>query len=329
MSWSPSRTEPAAAVTETAPQPHSELDSGPIRWPAEAIWEAVYPLLPGFTVEVLPSIDSSNSELMRRLRGQSGQSGDVPQLEPVLLVAETQTAGRGRLGRVWQSRRGDSLTFSLSLPFKPADWSGLSLVVGISIAETLDAMAAEASTSVSKTAKEPQRRSSVLLKWPNDLWLSTPAGDHKLGGILVETANGAGIRHVVIGAGINIRPPAAPAVDPQAVAPSVPAGGFQEVLPGITVADVLGRIVLPLVQALQAFEQFGFAPFQSRFAARDALAGREVKLSDGTTGSAHGVGEDGALLVHTATGMKQVTSSEVSVRPLAPRSTNSPDGSAC
>jgi hypothetical protein len=41
----------------------------PIRWPAEALWEALAPSLPGFTVEVLPEIDSSNTELMRRFRG--------------------------------------------------------------------------------------------------------------------------------------------------------------------------------------------------------------------------------------------------------------------
>ena len=70
-----------------------------------AISEAVSPLLPGFTVEVLPEIDSTNTELMRRAR--AGRA------EPVLLVAEQQTAGRGRLGRGWASRAGDSLTFSL------------------------------------------------------------------------------------------------------------------------------------------------------------------------------------------------------------------------
>ncbi|MDP4613148.1 MAG: biotin--[acetyl-CoA-carboxylase] ligase, partial [Limnohabitans sp.] len=59
----------------------------PSFWPAETIWEQVYPLLPDFTVEVLPEIDSSNSELMRRAR--AGQH------EPTLLVAEHQTAGRG------------------------------------------------------------------------------------------------------------------------------------------------------------------------------------------------------------------------------------------
>ena len=97
-------------------------------WPAEWIWEQVHPLLPEFTIEVLPEIDSSNSELMRRAR--SGQH------EATLLVAERQTAGRGRMGRVWQSRPGDSLTFSLGLPLAPKDWSGLSLAVGLSLAES-------------------------------------------------------------------------------------------------------------------------------------------------------------------------------------------------
>lgn len=278
----------------------------PVRWPAEAIWQAVEPSLPGFTVEVLPSIDSTSSELMRRLRGQDGVP---PQPEPVLLVAQTQTAGRGRLGRAWQSREGDSLTFSLSLPLQPADWSGLSLVVGISLAESLDAL----------LDRRPQAPPHVRLKWPNDLWLATPQGERKLGGILVETAGGGGAsgRHVVIGAGINIRAPAALADDPQARAAAVPPGGLRDIWPDASAEQVLLAVVPPLVQALLAFGRFGFAPFQSRFAARDVLAGRNVQLSDGTSGSAHGVGEDGALLVHTADGMKQITSSEVSVRPVA------------
>ena len=276
----------------------------PIRWPAEAIWEAVAPTLPGFTVEVLPEIDSTNSELMRRFKGSPGKP---PQPEPLLLVAEQQSAGRGRLGRSWQSRRGDSLTFSLSLPLEPADWSGLSLAVGISVAESLDPPAAGQARHTS-----PPR---IRLKWPNDLWLSTPQGERKLAGILVETASGDDTRQVVIGVGINIRPVPLPAADP-ALAAAVAPGGLQELDPGMDAAQALLRIVPALVQAVQAFEQFGFAPFQARFAVRDVLCGRAVQLSDGTQGTAHGVTENGALLVHTADGMREVTSSEVSVRPV-------------
>jgi hypothetical protein len=134
-------------------------------WYEDRIAAAVAPLLPGFTVEAVAEIDSTNTELMRRAR-----AGLIP---PVLLVAERQTAGRGRLGRPWQSAQqgGDdaaSLTFSLGLPLAPRDWSGLSLAVGVSVAESLD----------------PSGDAKVALKWPNDLWVD----DRKLAGILIETA---------------------------------------------------------------------------------------------------------------------------------------------
>ena len=275
--------------------------TAPIRWPAEAVWEAVAPLLPGFTVEVLPSIDSTNTELMRRAR--AGQT------EPTLLVAEQQTAGRGRLGRVWQSDVGASLMLSLGLPMVPRDWSGLSLAVGVSVAESLQP---------TLPPLEPGQPPRIGLKWPNDLWLS---GDRKLGGILVETASfvapqaahpttaqGTAARYVVVGIGINVLPRSGEGM-------SMPPGSLQDVEPGLDAPAALLRIVPPLVAMLQGFDACGFAPVQPRFAARDVLQGRPVTLSDGQTGTAHGVAEDGALLVHTAQGMQTVTSAEISVRP--------------
>lgn len=277
------------------------MTTAPIRWPAEAVWEAVAPLLPGFTVEVLPSIDSTNTELMRRAR--AGQT------EPTLLVAEQQTAGRGRLGRVWQSDVGASLMLSLGLPMAPRDWSGLSLAVGVSVAESLQP---------TLPPLEPGQPPRIGLKWPNDLWLS---GDRKLGGILVETASfvapqaaqpatthGTAARYVVVGIGINVLPRSGEGM-------SMPPGCLQDVEPGLDAPAALLRIVPPLVAMLQGFEACGFAPVQARFAARDVLQGRPVTLSDGQTGTAHGVAEDGALLVHTAQGMQAVTSAEISVRP--------------
>ena len=281
------------------------LPSTPIRWPAETIWQTVSPHLPGFTVEVLPAIDSSNTELLRRFK--SGRP------EPTLLVAEHQTAGRGRLGRHWQSTRADSLTFSLGLSLQPADWSGLSLAVGISLADSLDPARAA-----------PQH---IGLKWPNDLWLCSAEGERKLGGILVETASWEGQRFVVIGVGINIhavalaRAPAVGAGDAfRPVPSSVPPAALDALLPGIDAPQALLQVVAPLVRAVQAFEHFGFTPFQARFARRDVLSGRAVQVFDGAAsveGSAHGVAENGALRVHTAAGMKEITSSEVSVRPAA------------
>lgn len=253
-----------------------------LRWPAESIWEAVSPLLPGFTVEVLPALPSTNTELMQRAR--AGRT------EPVLLVAEAQTAGRGRLGRTWTTGVGDALTFSLGLPLAPADWSGLSLAVGVAVAEALD----------------PR----VAIKWPNDLWVD----GRKLAGILVETAGFAGAvpgpRYAVVGVGINIAPRPADGL-------RTPPAALQDLWPQADAPAALARIARPLVEALQAFEREGFAGFQARYAARDLLRDRAVTLSDGLAGTAHGVNESGALLVHTEAGLQAVTSAEVSVRPVA------------
>lgn len=249
-----------------------------LQWPAEAIWEAVAPLLPGFTVEVLGETDSTNTELMRRAR--------AGRLEPVLLVAEAQTAGRGRLGRRWDggAQVGDVLTFSLGWPLPQADWSALSLTVGVSLAHSL--------------------HPAIRLKWPNDLWWQ----DRKLAGILIETMQWAELRYAVIGVGINIR---APAGGPWATAPA----WLQELLPALDAPAALARVAPALVRDLQRFAAEGWVAFAPAFAARDALRGRAVRLSDGTEGVAAGVDGRGALLVHTAQGLRAIDSAEVSVRP--------------
>jgi BirA family transcriptional regulator, biotin operon repressor / biotin---[acetyl-CoA-carboxylase] ligase len=250
---------------------------------AHAIELAIAPKLIGFSVEVLASIDSTNSELMRRAR--EGYAA------PVLLVAQSQTAGRGRLGRSWTSRglnaSGElpALTFSLGLPLQMRDWSGLSLAVGLSVASSL--------------------HPDIRLKWPNDLWWD----DRKLAGILIETAGMAdAVRYAVIGVGLNITPPDGSGL-------STAPAWLQELWPQATAALALERVAESLIDTLLRFTQQGFAPLQTAFAARDALRGRAVSLSDGTTGQAQGVDAAGALLVHTAAGLKKITTAEVSVRP--------------
>jgi BirA family biotin operon repressor/biotin-[acetyl-CoA-carboxylase] ligase len=253
-----------------------------IRWQAEAIWEQVVPLLPGFTVEILPQIDSTNTELMRRAR--AGQT------EPTLLVAERQTAGRGRLGRDWQSDTQDglaTLTFSLGLPLQPADWSGLSLAVGLAVVQAL--------------------HPALKLKWPNDVWLD----DRKLAGILIETTSVGNVRFAVIGIGINLLPRDSAGL-------RTPAAALQELVPQVDAPNTLEALVLPLVRAVQAFEAQGFAGLREAFHTRDLLYGREVLCTDGTQGMARGVDASGALLVHTASGLQKISSAEVSVRPVPP-----------
>lgn len=280
-------------------------------WPAEDLWQTLVALLPDITVEVLPEIDSTNSELMRR--AHAGHT------HPVLLVAELQTAGRGRLGRPWHGQVGDALTFSLGLPLAPPDWSGLSLAVGLSLARSLD----------------PDGSLGIRLKWPNDLWVAqpdTPQGWGKLAGILIETATlshlapsaatNTAARYCVVGVGINIAPP-------QAEGLSTAPMGLQNVLANananananvnvnvnVNAQNTLTQVAAPLLSTLLAFERHGFAPLQNAFNARDALHNAPVVLSDGRSGTARGVNAAGALCVDTAAGQEAITSSEVSVRP--------------
>lgn len=261
------------------------------KWGTPALWETLSPLLPGLSIEVVESIASTNAELVERLRvvASSGRHRHVraDDLNPCLLVAEQQTEGRGRLGRAWQSAAGASLTFSLSLPLQRADWSGLSLAVGLAVAEALD----------------PQAK-HLGLKWPNDLWISD--GSHrKLGGILIEAISVGTSRVAVIGVGLNIQPLG------QGVA------SLSEFHPGATAAWALGKLMPVLAQRLLRFEQQGFAEAAEAFAQRDILRGRTLTTTDPACplGLAEGVDVDGALLLRGDTGPHRIVSGEVSVRP--------------
>lgn len=272
----------------------------PLAWEAEALWQQLEPMLPDLSVEVLARTDSTNNQVLQRLRGAAAapapEGARLPgrrasDTQPCLLVAEHQTAGRGRLGRSWQSRAGASLTFTLALPLSPPDWSGLSLAIGVALAEALDPLPPDG-------AGTPLLR----LKWPNDIWLD----ERKLGGILIETLSVGEQRMAVIGVGLNVLPMEIGAV-------STGYACLTEILPDATVPAVLHRVAPPMVQALREFERHGFAAFQARYARRDLLAGRGVR-SGSTEGVAVGVGPDGALLVRTAEGEQRIVSSEVSVR---------------
>jgi BirA family biotin operon repressor/biotin-[acetyl-CoA-carboxylase] ligase len=251
----------------------------PQRWPAENIWQSVVPHLPGFSVEILPEIDSSNTELMRRAR--AGQH------DPILLVAERQSAGRGRQGRAWLGETGDALTFSIGLAYQPSNWSGLSLAVGLSLAESLGP--------------------DVQLKWPNDLWRQ----QRKLGGILIEAASQGLQSYAVIGVGLNVRKPTATDL-------RTPAAAIEEFWEGATAPQVLERVAAPLIHMLLEFASQGFAPLQNRFMQRDAILGQTIATSDGHLGECEGVDEFGILQIATANGRVKINSAEVSVRPVKP-----------
>jgi BirA family biotin operon repressor/biotin-[acetyl-CoA-carboxylase] ligase len=271
-----------------------------LQWGAEALWERLEPLLPGLSVEVVRQADSTNTRLLARARG-GDVAGDAVaargrravDTQPCLYVAEQQTQGRGRMGRAWLASPGASLTFSLALPLAPADWSGLSLAVGLALADAL----------------EPAAAQRVGLKWPNDLWLlDAPHAGRKLGGILIETVAVGGRRLCVVGVGLNVLPLSAADL-------SQGYACVQELDAAATAPGVLAQVAVPLVQALKAFEAEGFAPLVGRYGRRDVLRGQPVTttLSSVPGGVAEGVDARGALQVR-AGGLHAVDSGEVSVR---------------
>lgn len=295
-----------------APHPLARLNHA-----AEALWEPLGRIWQehlqatgqahgdgGVGIDVLAEVDSTNTALMQRAR-----SGDT---SPTLMVALTQTAGRGRMGKSWQAVAGGSLTFSVSLPMSPASWSGLSLAVGVGVVEGL--LAAHAAAEQTGHPAPP-----LKLKWPNDVWVNHT----KLGGILVETAHIGDKRQVVVGVGINVLPvpsvlPTAPSLPPSPASPAlppVPPAAWSDWVPGAHAADVLRGMAPTLMHSLLQFEREGFAAFQARFAALDALAGQPVVLSDGSHGMARGVNATGELLIEGPNGVRALHSTEVSIRP--------------
>ena len=297
-------------MTDPQASPRHPVGAARPHWGAEALWQALVPLLPGLSIEVVQSLDSTNSELTDRLRNASRvqqvpgdrRGGRVDDLFPQMLVAINQTAGRGRLGRRWHSTAGSSLTFSLALPLRRTDWSGLSLAVGLAVVEALD--------------PDGQR---LGLKWPNDLILREPGGGsasdkrhpmgRKLGGILIESVAVGEQRAAVIGIGVNVIPQPVAEAD-------YGAGALTELWPEATPQEALARIGEPLVRTLVAFERDGFAPLQDAYARRDVLRGQVVKTTDAAMpeGVAAGVDADGALQVSGNGQTRRVVSGEVSVR---------------
>lgn len=239
------------------------------------------------SLDVAWTLDSTNSELLRR---------PAPERGVEVLLAEQQTGGRGRRGRQWASPIASNLYLSLSRQFSGglARLAGLSLVVGVAVAEAL----------------RQAGYAAVGVKWPNDLL----AHDRKLGGILVEGGgeHGGPVR-AVIGMGVNVRMPA-----PVGATIDQAWTDLASLAEGAPSRNTLAaRLLDALLPALDQFDRDGLSPFRARYAALDALAGRAVTVhgSQGDEqGVADGIGDDGALRVRMGEAVKYVHAGEVSVR---------------
>jgi len=249
-----------------------------------AIASALGPLARRFDVDVLDSCASTNAELLGRAEA-GAPSGTV-------LVANEQTAGRGRRGRSWIASPGDSLAFSLLWRFAPGTApAGLSLAVGLAVARALARVGA----------------GDTALKWPNDILRNR----RKLGGILVELLPGAP-HAAVIGIGINLHLPAAMPPDLRAASAALD-------LPATDESALYAALLTELLATLEEFAAAGFAALRDDWVARHAFQDVPVLLSADFAapreGICRGVDTDGALLFETAAGIERVLSGEVSLRP--------------
>jgi len=242
-------------------------------------------------IEAVWSIASTNSALLQRPNPSSGTSE--------VLLAEYQTAGRGRRGRAWLAPPGGAICLSLSWTFQevPQDLGALGLVVGVCALRALRELGL----------------ASATLKWPNDLLV----GERKLGGVLIELrAESAGPACVVIGIGLNVALGVAVLEQIEAsgtAATDLVQAGIEPTSRNVAAAALVGACV----RGLSEFGRRGLKPFIEEWQAADALRGRPVSVNaaDGIArGIARGIDVHGALLLETPQGVRRFIAGDVSVR---------------
>ncbi|MGB3838116.1 MAG: biotin--[acetyl-CoA-carboxylase] ligase [Rhodanobacter sp.] len=243
------------------------------------------------TLEVHDELDSTSSELQRRL-------ADAADL--CVVLAESQSAGRGRRGRDWLSPPGLNIYLSCLKRFGAgfAALSGLSLAIGVIVLRALDELGV----------------AGAGLKWPNDVLASDGSG--KLAGILVELSGEfQGPCSAIIGIGLNLR--LTPALQGQAGQPATDLASLCAGAPPDR-NRVAAALIAALAQGLAEFEREGFHAFAADYARHDLLRGRPLQLSGALgTFDALGAGIDarGALRVQLPDGSeRRIDSADVTVR---------------
>ena len=215
-------------------------------------------------LEVFRSIDSTNTYLLQMTKAE-GFSQRV-------CFAEEQSAGRGRLGRVWYSPKGKNIYCSASWNFSAQNVSDLSLAVGVIIARVLKKIGVE---------------KGVQLKWPNDILFA----GRKLGGVLLERVG----QVVVIGIGLNVELPKD--ADSELVANAI---DLDEIIGEVDRNYLAGLLVQELMSALPIYADVGFKAFIDEWRQDDILFGKQVSVqmpADIFVGEARGINEEGELMV--------------------------------
>lgn len=261
--------------------------------PDDTLWQKMMQsgLLDERQVHYLPATTSTNDVAMEL--GLAGAAVGT------LVVAEIQTGGRGRLGRTWLSPPGAGLYFSLILRprLDPADLPKITLVAGVAACRAIEAA----------TGLNP------MIKWPNDLLLSS----RKFAGILTETAPlpAQGSPLVVVGIGINVNTSAEQfpnSLRDKGTSLALETGAV------ILRGQILKSVVQAVIEGVEQFEQTGFDPVRSDFSARDFTFGRTLSwvTPEGKIVQGEGAGIDcqGLLHIRDAAGLlHEVLSGDVTL----------------
>jgi BirA family biotin operon repressor/biotin-[acetyl-CoA-carboxylase] ligase len=237
-------------------------------------------------VFVSDSLDSTNAEALRVIeRGQAA---------PFLVLAERQTAGRGRRGRKWVSPFAENIYYSLVLRIEGGmrQLEGLSLVVGLAVMQALRELGV----------------SGVGLKWPNDVLV----GQKKIAGILLElVGDPADVCHVVLGVGINVNMQMTDEVDQQWTSMRLESGRVFD----------RNHLVAKLGETLQAYlsrhRVDGFSAIQAEWEQNHLWQGRAVSLIAGVNqidGEVLGIDSQGALRLKVGGVEKVFSGGELSLR---------------
>jgi len=235
-------------------------------------------------IQIFDEIDSTNSESLRQI-----QSGNI---ENRVVVASSQTAGRGRRGRQWLSPKNAGIYLSLTRRFsmEANALQALSLVTAISVVEALYQLGAQ----------------GLQLKWPNDVLFEKK----KLAGILLELQHKENSRFVVFGIGVNIELSAdlldsidRPVTDLDSIMNEPPCRVI-----------LLAALLNQLCRNLEKYEGSGFSSFEERWNGLDCYRMNDIEIQNGKSrliGKSLGVDSDGSLLLQTPKGIQLINGGEV------------------
>ena len=239
-----------------------------------------------YPVFIHESLDSTNAEALREISGGAQA--------PFVILAEQQSAGRGRRGRKWISPFAENIYYSLVLRIDGGmrQLEGLSLIVGLAVLSSLREFGS----------------CDAGLKWPNDVLV----GNKKIAGILLElVGDPADVCHVVIGIGINVNMMIASDVDQFWTSVRLEAGQ------AINRNELIAALSRNLQGYLIHHEAEGFAAIQAEWESNHLWQGREVTLIAGThtvDGVVAGVDQQGALRLNVAGQEKVFSGGELSLR---------------